>query len=90
MTNIDSITTVILDNCSVKSNSFLSSAVSEMKKNMETVKKFIETYPSNEYSISGYTPRTGQRRRGKTYLDLNAQQRANFNSIVKIYNNLAK
>lgn len=88
--NIICVTSVILDNCSVKSNNIFSSLIIEMKKNIEIVREFVETYPSNTYAISGWTPRSCQMRAGKCYNNLNAQQRANFNSIVKIFNELTK
>ena len=86
--NFRTITSIVLDNRSINKDNSRYIALSSMKKCMDLVRNFIETYPSNEYAISGIGGRGGWLK-SKSFNELNSQQRANFNAIVKMYNDLA-
>lgn len=86
--NFRTITSIVLDNRSINKDSSRYIALCSMKKCMDLVRNFVETYPSNEYAIGGIGGRGG-RLKAKSFNELNSQQRANFNAIVKMYNELA-
>lgn len=48
------------------------------------MKNFVETYPSNEYSVGGYSAYNCKPLKAKSYKELNGTQRANFNAIKKM------
>lgn len=81
------ITSIVLDNRSINKDDTRYIALCSMKKCMNLVRNFVETYPSNEYAITGFGRRYALH--AKTFNELNSQQRANFNAIVEMYNELA-
>lgn len=82
--NIYTITSIILQNESINRNNSRTIAHGIIKRNLESVKNFVETYPSNEYAIGGMSAYNCKPLKAKSFNELNGTQRANFNAIKKM------
>lgn len=85
--HIYTVTSIILTNESIEKQG-LRTAYDSVRNALPEVAELINTYPEGNYSISGSSPRTCSPLKSKKYNELNGRQRANFNAIKKIYNEI--
>lgn len=88
--HLDIITSIILQNESINKGNSRTIAYGCIKDSFETIKNFVETFPSDEYAISGRSAYTCQYLKSKSFNELNGTQRANFNAIKKMVASFAK
>lgn len=82
--DLHTITSIVLQNESINRGTARTIAHGIIKRNLEAVKNFVETYPSNEYAIGGMSAYNCKPLKAKSYKELNGTQRGNFNAIKKM------
>lgn len=88
--DLEIITSIVLQNQSINRDDSRTIAYGCIKDSFETIKNFVDTFPSDGYAISGRSAYTCQYLKSKSFNELNGTQRANFNAIKKMVASFAK